>query len=150
MTKKINDDINKKMDINKKIKEEVDNYIEENFKNTIYENIKESIKKIHYENLIVNLENNEELKKKYINNEISIQQLINYKGYEFNYNRWKPIINKHESIKKNKNKISTTDLYTCSKCKNKKCSLWQQQTRGLDEPITTFVKCLNCGFSFKL
>ena len=40
---------------------------------------------------------------------------------------------------------ATTDDFTCSKCKSKKCTYYQMQTRSADEPMTTFVSCLDCG-----
>ena len=42
-----------------------------------------------------------------------------------------------------------TDMYTCHRCKKKKCSYYQLQTRGADEPMTTFVTCLNCNKRWK-
>mmetsp|Transcript_50376 Transcript_50376/g.109519 ORF Transcript_50376/g.109519 Transcript_50376/m.109519 type:complete len:85 (+) Transcript_50376:802-1056(+) len=39
---------------------------------------------------------------------------------------------------------SVTDTFECSKCKQRKCSFFQKQTRSADEPMTTFVTCLNC------
>ena len=33
----------------------------------------------------------------------------------------------------------------CFKCKKRKCSYYQMQTRSADEPMTTFVTCLLCG-----
>jgi transcription elongation factor S-II len=44
---------------------------------------------------------------------------------------------------------ATTDQFTCGKCKTKKCSYYQLQTRSADEPMTTFVSCLNCGARWK-
>lgn len=39
--------------------------------------------------------------------------------------------------------------YTCGKCKSKKTVYTQMQIRSADEPMTTFVRCLNCGKSWK-
>jgi transcription elongation factor S-II len=44
---------------------------------------------------------------------------------------------------------ASTDDFTCSKCKSKKCTFYQLQTRSADEPMTTFVTCLNCGNRWK-
>ena len=51
---------------------------------------------------------------------------------------------------KDENKFSpkieaSTDDFTCSKCKSKKCTFYQLQTRSADEPMTTFVTCIECG-----
>jgi len=40
---------------------------------------------------------------------------------------------------------NTTDMFTCGKCKQKKCTYYQMQTRSADEPMTVFVTCVNCG-----
>ncbi|ELA42428.1 transcription elongation factor S-II [Vittaforma corneae ATCC 50505] len=42
-----------------------------------------------------------------------------------------------------------TDMFQCSKCKQKKCTYSQLQTRSCDEPMTTFVTCTNCGHRWK-
>jgi transcription elongation factor S-II len=39
----------------------------------------------------------------------------------------------------------TTDLFTCSKCKESKCTYYQLQIRSQDEPMTTFITCTFCG-----
>ena len=44
---------------------------------------------------------------------------------------------------------ASTDNFTCYKCKSKKCSYYQLQTRSADEPMTTFVSCLDCGNRWK-
>ncbi|OCK83858.1 transcription elongation factor-like protein s-ii [Lepidopterella palustris CBS 459.81] len=38
---------------------------------------------------------------------------------------------------------------TCGKCKQKKVSYSQAQTRSADEPMTTFCECMNCGNRWK-
>lgn len=42
-----------------------------------------------------------------------------------------------------------TDMFKCSKCKQKKCTYSQLQTRSCDEPMTTFVTCTICGNRWK-
>lgn len=44
---------------------------------------------------------------------------------------------------------ASTDTFTCRKCKSKKCNYYQMQTRSADEPMTTFVSCLECGHRWK-
>lgn len=48
-----------------------------------------------------------------------------------------------------KNMDSATDMFQCRKCKERKCGYCQVQTRSADEPMTTFVWCLNCGNRWK-
>tara|TARA_B110000977_G_C10896393_1_gene423470 strand:- start:221 stop:763 length:543 start_codon:yes stop_codon:yes gene_type:complete len=42
-----------------------------------------------------------------------------------------------------------TDLFHCGRCHAENCSYYQLQTRSADEPMTTFVTCLNCGKKWK-
>ena len=44
---------------------------------------------------------------------------------------------------------ASTDAFKCGKCKQRKCTYYQLQTRSADEPMTTFVTCLNCGNRWK-
>ncbi|MCQ2816197.1 MAG: hypothetical protein MJ252_02915 [archaeon] len=39
--------------------------------------------------------------------------------------------------------------YTCGKCGSKRCVNKQLQTRSADEPMTNFVRCIDCGHSWK-
>lgn len=43
----------------------------------------------------------------------------------------------------------TQGMFTCGRCKSTKTSYYQLQTRSSDEPMTTFVCCLNCGKRWK-
>jgi transcription elongation factor S-II len=38
-----------------------------------------------------------------------------------------------------------TDMFRCSKCGKRQCTYYEMQTRSADEPMTIFVRCLNCG-----
>ncbi|OAA81692.1 transcription elongation factor s-ii [Akanthomyces lecanii RCEF 1005] len=44
---------------------------------------------------------------------------------------------------------SISDSLECGKCKKKKVSYTQAQTRSADEPMTTFCECMNCGNRWK-
>lgn len=43
----------------------------------------------------------------------------------------------------------TEGFFTCGRCKSKKTSYYQLQTRSADEPMTTFVSCHNCDRNWK-
>ena len=62
--------------------------------------------------------------------------------------RWLPEITKRKTIEEYGSNMKVTDLYTCYKCKNKKCITTQLQTRSADEPMTIFVTCLVCYNTF--
>jgi len=42
-----------------------------------------------------------------------------------------------------------TDAFKCGRCKQRKTRYRQAQTRSADEPMTTFVTCVNCGNRWK-
>ncbi|KAJ1605600.1 transcription elongation factor TFIIS [Cryptosporidium canis] len=48
-----------------------------------------------------------------------------------------------------RNLIQKEGQFTCGKCKTNKTTYYQMQTRSADEPMTTFVRCLNCGNRWK-
>jgi len=37
----------------------------------------------------------------------------------------------------------------CTKCKHDKASTWQVQTRGADEPMTHFYRCVKCNHTWR-
>lgn len=43
-----------------------------------------------------------------------------------------------------------TDMFKCGKCRGRRCTYFQMQTRSADEPMTTFVTCVNCGNHWKV
>jgi transcription elongation factor S-II len=45
---------------------------------------------------------------------------------------------------------SISDSLECGRCKQKKVSYTQAQTRSADEPMTTFCECLHCGNRWKV
>lgn len=40
--------------------------------------------------------------------------------------------------------MNETSLFTCENCGKKRCTYYEQQTRGGDEPSTKFISCLEC------
>jgi len=71
---------------------------------------------------------------------------------DFNPKRWKEMIQKIiEKEKAMYSKKSTASIFFfCSSCKRKtKCDYYQMQTRSADEPMTTFVTCLECDKRWK-
>ncbi|KAL4441484.1 hypothetical protein ABPG77_001988 [Micractinium sp. CCAP 211/92] len=46
-------------------------------------------------------------------------------------------------------KQATTDQFQCGKCRQRKTTYYQMQTRSADEPMTTFVTCLVCNNRWK-
>ena len=71
---------------------------------------------------------------------------------EMNPDQWREIIDKkiqRDASKYTNNIQASTDMFTCRKCKSKKCTYYELQTRSADEPATIFVTCLDCGKNWK-
>lgn len=86
------------------------------------------------------------------NKEIKAHELAFMTHQEMIPDKWKTLIELQEIKEANKysRKIeASTDNFTCWKCKSKECSYYQLQTRSADEPMTTFVTCINCGNRWK-
>ena len=58
--------------------------------------------------------------------------------------RWKSLIQKANLREEKKKNMAVTDLYQCWKCKERRCTVMELQTRGSDESITKFITCTNC------
>jgi transcription elongation factor S-II len=89
---------------------------------------------------------------------LAVQQTIPAKDFAFMTHqeicpeKWKQLIEDKKVRDKQKyepNIEASTDNFTCNKCKSKKCTYYQLQTRSADEPMTTFVTCLECGKRWK-
>ncbi len=99
----------------------------------------------------------------YIHNKRLIDRMVDgeFKPYELATmehqhifpEHWKPLYDnksKRDRMLYEINKEMATDIYTCGRCKKKECSFYQLQTRSADEPMTTFITCLNCGKRWKI
>ncbi len=66
--------------------------------------------------------------------------------------KWKTFLDEKFKIDKQLYETRTeaaTDIYKCGKCQKRICTYFQLQTRSADEPMTTFVTCINCGNRWK-
>jgi len=84
--------------------------------------------------------------------EITPQSLAFMTHQEFDPAHWKVLIDR--KIKRDESKFvnnvhASTDMFTCKKCKSKKCTYYELQTRSADEPATIFITCLDCGKNWK-
>ena len=71
---------------------------------------------------------------------------------EFAPQHWRVLIEK--KIKRDASRFTTniqasTDMFTCKKCRSKRCTYYELQTRSADEPATIFITCLDCGKNWK-
>ena len=85
-------------------------------------------------------------------NEFKPHELAELKPLHSFPEHWKHIYdekNKRDKVLYEVRKEMATDMFTCSRCKKEECTYYQLQTRSADEPMTTFVTCLNCGKRWK-
>ena len=105
----------------------------------------------HLRSIYINL-TNETLIKMVNDGEIKSQDIAFMTHQEMCPEKWEELIK--AKIIRDKNKFeqnieAMTDTFTCRKCHSKKCTYYQMQTRSADEPMTTFVTCLNCDNRWK-
>ena len=101
--------------------------------------------------IYINLKN-EEILAMLKSKELLQQTFASMTHQEMNPNHWKLLI--EQKIKRDATKFVTnikasTDMFTCKKCKSKRCTYYELQTRSADEPATIFVTCLDCGKNWK-
>jgi len=76
---------------------------------------------------------------------VQVEQLCNLLPRDLFPEKWEALVRRKELLEKKEENLSVTDVYQCSVCKQSKCSVTQVQTRSADEPMTTLIKCLECG-----
>lgn len=65
---------------------------------------------------------------------------------------WKRFLDekfKREKVMYEDKAEAMTDQFKCGRCKSRKCTYYELQTRSADEGMTTFITCINCGNRWK-
>ena len=110
---------------------------------SLYENLKGSESYV---------QNNQHILDKINSGELELNNVAEMSPIDLCPSRWKESIEKIiESEKKLYSAQKNASIFMwCSGCKRKtKCDYYQLQTRSADEPMTTFVNCLECGKKWK-
>ena len=105
----------------------------------------------HLRSIYINLKN-DKLIEQVVSGEIKSHTIAFMAHHEMQPEKWAEMIRIKSIRDKSKFEVNLeacTDTFTCRKCKSKKCSYYQMQTRSADEPMTTFVSCLECGCRWK-
>ena len=152
----------KNENITKIIENSIYNYTVNKSKLYNYElNFVDKLFRLTYKNklmsLYVNIDpnsyiNNKNLLNRVNNEDFDLNKIAFMNPYELFPEQWEEIIKKKKAKKEleySRNAGQITYTYKCSRCKKNKCSYYQLQTRSCDEPMTTFVKCLNCSKQWK-
>ena len=95
---------------------------------------------------------NQTLMQRWKDGEFALSAIGSWTPYELNPNKWKDL--KDQQMRREQrilegNLSMATDRFRCSGCKKKMCSYYELQTRSADEPMTIFIRCLNCGKQWK-
>ena len=110
--------------------------------------LKSIMRNLDKKNIVGNMSLLKRLKKK----EFKAHELAFMKHHQLYPEKWKELVDAKIERDNNATKIdfsAATDEFQCWKCKNRKCTYYQLQTRSADEPMTTFVCCLSCANRWK-
>jgi len=144
--------------LSQKIEESIYNYaLSQSEIKGIEINIDDKYFKRIYVNKIISLYNNLN-KDSYIkndnfinrlhDNEFDVKDIAFLSPQEIHKEHWKKYLDRQsandEFLYSRTAGIRTTE-YKCGRCKEKNCTYYQLQVRCSDEPMTTFINCLNCG-----
>jgi len=107
-----------------------------------------------YENLRTDgtVANTENWAAKLLAGEVDAKTFVEMPAEELCPSRWKAALDKiiETEIRLYSKNLSAAIYLYCSRCKKKsKCDYYQMQTRSADEPMTTFVTCLECDREWK-
>lgn len=58
------------------------------------------------------------------------------------------MMKKYENAYENK-AVAMTTMFKCGKCKKRECTFYEMLTRAADEATTIFIRCVNCGNSWR-
>ena len=146
------------MDKAEKIEKSIYNYAHEQ---CIFKNIEPSIENKYflriYVNKLMSIYNNIDktsyikntnLLNKINKNEINLDTIAFLSPQEIHEEHWRKYIDKQSAVDDflySRTIGVKTKEYKCGRCKEHNCSYYQLQVRCSDEPMTTFINCLNCG-----
>ena len=91
---------------------------------------------------------NTNLLNKINNDEIDLNMIAFLSPQEIHEEHWRKYIDKQSAVDEflySRTIGVKTKEYKCGRCKERDCSYYQLQVRCSDEPMTTFINCLNCG-----
>jgi len=138
---------------NRSIRDADERGIVKKWENAHFRNLYESCARSIYVNLDPEgYVGNKGLMNRVVSGEIKPYELAFMRPEEIFPERWQPLLerkSKMDEYKYTKRTEIATDLFRCGKCKERKCTFYQLQTRSADEPMTTFVTCINCGNRWK-
>jgi len=92
--------------------------------------------------------NNTNLIKKITSPKFDLKNIAFMSYQEIFPEHWKKLLDekfKREAVIYEDKPEAMTDMFKCSRCKQRKCTYYELQTRSADEGMTIFITCVNCG-----
>jgi len=110
--------------------------------------------KAKYRSMSWNLKKNAELRVRILGGDLDASTLVRMEPDELASEAARSerdAVRAHASINavRGATKKNTTDMFRCAKCKQRKCTYFEMQTRSADEPMTVFITCEACGHRWK-
>ena len=87
-----------------------------------------------------------------INIDFDIENIASMSYQELFPEIWKKMMDdkyKREKLLYEEKQEAMTDQFKCARCKSRKCTYYELQTRSADEAMTIFITCINCGNRWK-
>ena len=84
--------------------------------------------------------------------QINIDQLAFMSFQQLFPKHWKEMLDekyKREKLMYEDKQESMTDQFKCGRCKQRKCTYYELQTRSADEGMTIFITCIICGHRWR-
>jgi len=146
------------LELSKSIEESIYNYtLSQSEIKSIEPNIEDKYFKRIYVNKVITLYNNID-KNSYVKNynflntlsdkDFDITNIAFLTPQEIHKDHWKKYLDRqsaNDEFLYSRTAGIRTSEYKCGRCKEKNCTYYQLQVRCSDEPMTTFINCLNCG-----
>ncbi|CAN8287262.1 unnamed protein product [Cochlearia groenlandica] len=112
--------------------------------------------KLKYRSIMFNLRdsNNPDLRRRVLSGEVSPERLLTLSVEEMASDKRKQENNQIKEkflfdCERGHAPKASTDQFRCGRCGQRKCTYYQMQTRSADEPMTTYVTCVNCNNRWK-
>jgi transcription elongation factor S-II len=145
------------IELSTKIENSIFNYaLSQSEEKCIVQDIENKYFKRIYVNKIITLYNNLD-KDSYIKNISFLYRLLNkdfdidtiafLSPQDINKEHWKKYLDRqvaNDEFFYSRTVGTHTTEFKCGRCKERNCTYYQLQVRCSDEPMTTFVECLNC------
>jgi len=140
--------------INYSIKSAYNRKIQQNWDNVTFQKIYLNKCRSLYSNLDSKsyIQNKNLIERLNCDTEFILDQIASMSYQELFPEIWKQMMDdkyKREKLLYEEKQEAMTDQFKCARCKSRKCTYYELQTRSADEAMTIFITCINCGNRWK-